>query len=318
MQLVADIGGTHARFRLGPREATLPSGAHRSAEDAIETFLAGAAPPAVFVLAVAGPVQGGRCVGTNLPWSLDERALGERFGARVKLLNDFEAVAEGVERVASDELRPLRGGLREDGGTIAIVGAGTGLGEALVVRDGAQRIVVPSEGGHSDFGPWDERSDAVLRHLRAKYGRVSAERVASGLGLADLYPIVLAEGWAPGHEETLAAAADPARAIGEAVHADAAARLAVELFARALGAEAGNLALTSMPRGGVRIAGGMLPKLLDRAAEIVAPAFLAGYLDKGRMRPVVERFAVDVVLAGDVGLRGAAVVAERMASAARG
>jgi glucokinase len=108
--------------------------------------------------------------------------------------------------------------------------------------------------------------------------------------------------------------ADPARAVGEAVQADPAARLAVEFFARALGAEAGNLALKSMPRGGVRIAGGMLPKLLERAAELVAPAFLAGYLDKGRMRPVVERFAVDVVLAGDVGLRGAAAVAERLAS----
>lgn len=314
MHLVADIGGTNARFRLGEREATLSSNAHRSAEDAIETFLAGAAAPAVIVLAVAGPVQDGRCMGTNLPWSLDERALGERFGAQVKLLNDFEAVAEGVERVAPSELRPLRGGLRDDAGTIAILGAGTGLGEALVVRDGVQRIVVPSEGGHTDFGPWDERSDAVLRHLRAKYGRVSVERVASGLGLADLYPLVLSEGWAAGRPETLAGVADPARAIGEAVQADPAARLAVELFARALGAEAGNLALKSMPRGGVRIAGGMLPKLLERAAELVAPAFLAGYLDKGRMRPVVERFAVDVVLAGDVGLRGAAAVAERLAS----
>jgi glucokinase len=315
MQLVADIGGTHARFRLGGREATLPSNAHRSAEDAIETFLAGAAAPAVMVLAVAGPVEGGRCVTTNLPWTLDERALGERFGARVKLLNDFEAIAEGVERVAPSELRPLRGGLSDDAGTIAILGAGTGLGEALVVRDGAARIVVASEGGHSDFGPWDERSDAVLRHLRAKYGRVSVERVASGLGLADLYPIVRAEGWAAGRPETLADGADPARAIGEAIHTDPAARLAVELFARALGAEAGNLALKSMPRGGVRIAGGMLPKLLDRAAELVVPAFLAGYLDKGRMRPVVERFAVDVLLAGDVGLRGADAVAERIASA---
>lgn len=312
MHLVADIGGTNARFRLGDHEATLPSAAHPSAEAAIEAFLAGRPAPKVLVLAVAGPVEDGRCKTTNLPWSLDERTIAARFGAKVKLLNDFEAVAEGMERVGPAELRRLKEGLRDPHGTLAILGAGTGLGEALVVRDATQRIVVPTEGGHTDFGPWDARSDAVLRRLRDKYGRVSIERVASGLGIADLYEVVAAEGWATPLTATLEGQTETTRAIGEAALRDPAARVAIELFARALGAEAGNLALKSMPRGGVRIAGGILPKLLEHAEGVVVPALLSGYLDKGRMRPVVERFAIDVVLAGDVGLRGAQAVAERL------
>lgn len=313
MQLVADIGGTNARFRMEGRERTLPSQAYASAEATLEAFLEGASAPTTIVLAVAGPVVDGHCQATNLPWVIDARALSRRFGAKVALLNDFEAVAEGIERVSPSELGPLSAGLRERTGTIAILGAGTGLGQALVVRDAAQRIVVPTEGGHTDFGPWDDVSDLVLRRLRQKYGHVSVERVASGTGIAELYDIVKREGLAPADEATLQGEADAPRAIAAAVSRDAAARLALATFARALGAEAGNLALKSMPRGGIRIAGGVLPKLLPAAADPVLSQLLEGYLDKGRMRPVVERFAIDVVLADDVGLRGAAVVAERLA-----
>lgn len=317
--LIADIGGTNARFELARggevlRAETLRSASFASVDHALDAFLTpdDANRLDALVLAVAGPVENGRCQTTNLPWVLDERALCERFQRPVKLLNDFEAVALGVDTLASHDLHPLREGLFEPAGTVAIVGAGTGLGEALLVRHGASTQVIATEGGHTEFGPWDERTDVVVRRLRAKYGHVSIERVASGMGLSDLFQIVTEEGWATPLPETLAALDDPGRAIGESPH-DPAARLTLELFSRALGAEAGNLALKSLPRGGVRIAGGIAPKLLKTAPELFEAHFVAGFLDKGRMRPLLERLSVHVVLAVDVGLRGARTLAARIA-----
>lgn len=317
--LVADIGGTNARFVLADRgeharSKTYLSDSFPTVEGAIDAFLADAPPseavPRAMVLAVAGPVEDGHAQGTNLPWIFDARALSVRYRLPVRLLNDFEAVAHGIDTLATSELLSLQPGTREAEGTVAILGAGTGLGEALLVRMGGQTKVISSEGGHADFGPWDERSDRVLWRLREKYGRVSVERVASGLGLADVFDIVRSEGWAQAKADTLAALGDdPGRAIGGA-RGDAAACLAVSIFARALGAEAGNLALKCLPRGGVRIAGGVVPKLHDHPA--FGDAFGAGYLGKGRMREVLERFAIDVVMATDVGLRGAAEVAESL------
>ncbi len=312
--LIADIGGTNARFELVEGErvtksVTFASSAHPSVEGALDAFVGEVERRdlSALVLAVAGPVENGRCQTTNLPWVLDEQSLSERFGRPTKLLNDFEAVALGVDTLGPRDLASLQPGLMEATGTVAILGAGTGLGQALLVREstgGTQ--VLATEGGHTDFGPWDERSDVVLRRLREKYGgHVSPERVASGMGLADLFDIVRAEGWAEALPSTLAAVGeDPGRAIGDAPH-DPAAALALQIFSRALGAEAGNLALKSLPRGGIRIAGGIAPKLLRSAPDLFRSHFLLGLLDKGRMRPILERLAVDVVLASDVGLRGA-------------
>jgi len=313
--LIADIGGTNARFvltsqRTPQRSHTYPSDAFAAVEAAIDAFLDHEKPSAI-VLAVAGPVENGRAQGTNLPWSFDERALSERYGCPARLLNDFAAVAHGIDTLEPRGLLSLQTGTRDDQGTVAILGAGTGLGEALLVRMGGETKVISTEGGHTDFGPWDAQSDRVLVRLREKYGRVSIERVASGLGLADLFDIVHTEGWAEAEPQTVAALGDdPGRAIGGAV-SDAAACLAVEIFARALGAETGNLALKSLPAGGIRIAGGVVPKLHDHPA--FGAAFREGYLNKGRMRGLLERFAIDVVMATDVGLRGAAQVAGSLA-----
>jgi glucokinase len=312
--LIADIGGTNARFVLRDRgrtkrSQTYSSDAFPTVEEAIDAFLGDDRPVAV-VLAVAGPVEDGHAEGTNLPWTFDERLLAQRYGCPARLLNDFAAVAHGIDTLDASDLLALRGGLHTPDGTVAILGAGTGLGEALLVRMVGATKVISTEGGHTDFGPWDARSDRVLLRLREKYGRVSVERVASGLGLADVFDIVRSEGWAEANPATLEALGeDPGRAIGGATD-DAAACLAVSLFARALGAEAGNLALKSLPAGGIRIAGGVVPKLHDHPA--FRDAFLEGYLDKGRMRGVLERFAVDVVMATDVGLRGAAALAESL------
>lgn len=324
--LIADIGGTHVRFALidpsagvPERTATLPSARFSTAMAAIESFLGPSPGPlSAIALAVAGPVVDGRWLATNLPWSLDQAELSHRYGCPARLLNDFEAVALGMSRVQDDELVSLVPGVRVANEIMAVLGAGTGLGEALVVPVGDAVRVVPSEGGHADFAPWDARSDRVLARLRDKYGgHVSAERVASGMGLVDLFDVVRAEGWADALPETLAALGDdPGRAIGEAT-GDPAARLAVEMFARALGAEAGNLALKCLPRGGVRIAGGIVPKLLALSPEPVRAQLVAGYLDKGRMRRVLESIPVDVVLAGDVGLRGARVAAEAVLRTSR-
>ncbi len=261
---------------------------------------------------VAGPVVDDVCRATNLPWIIDGRALEKDLGIpRVRLLNDFHAIALGLSELAPDELVVLQEGTVDPDAPVALVGAGTGLGEAIVVPTPSGPRVLDSEGGHADFAPRNEDEIALLRFLLEQHHRVSYERVLSGPGLGALYRFVVKAGLAPGSEavhQRFAAGEDGGAVVGNAAASgeDAAATRAVSMFVSVYGAEAGNLALKVLPHGGLYIAGGIAPRLLD---AMRAGPFLQAFLDKGRMRPLLESIRVSVVTNTRVGLLGARVAA---------
>lgn len=321
MILAGDVGGTKTALALveaGParfgvvREQELPSREFRTFEDAVAAFLEGG--PRVKVDAacfgVAGPVVDGRCVTTNLPWELDEAILGAMLRARrVKLLNDLEATAHGVLTLGPDALATLQVG-HPRRGNLAVIAAGTGLGEALIVREGEHLVVVASEGGHGDFAPRTEIEIELLRHLGKVFGHVSWERVLSGPGLLTIYQF-LREGSGEPEPSWLRARfdhEDPSAVVSEVALAgtDAVCAAALDVFVSVYGAEAGNLALKGLAVGGVFLAGGIAPKILPKLAD---GAFGAAFRDKGRFADMMASIPVHVVLEPRAALLGAARVA---------
>lgn len=263
-------------------------------------------------IGVAGPVtvdaSGGQSARTtNLPWSIDARALEQTLHlTRVRLINDFHAVALGIPRLAPEELEVLQEGVVEPGGPIAILGAGTGLGEAIVLPVAGQWRVIASEGGHCDFAPRDELEIALLQYLLERHDRVSYERVVSGPALLTLYRFLVHQHLVEERADTQARMAneDPSAVIGERALAgdDDACIRAVELFLSLYGAEAGNLALKVLPKGGLYVAGGVAPRLLPKLRE---GGFLTAFNAKGRMSGLLRATRVSVVLNTRVGLLGA-------------
>jgi glucokinase len=319
--LAGDAGGTKtilALFEPGDgapvlvREATVPSRDFDSLEAIVERFLT-AGPRGDITAAcvgIAGPVVDGRAVTPNLPWVVDERRLAAAIPApRVRLLNDLEATAHGIWALGEDELVSLQSGaLRR--GNLAVIAAGTGLGEAIVVIDGGRRTVIATEGGHVDFGPRGELEEDLLRYLRKELGRVSYERVLSGPGLVNIYRCLRDTGVAGESSQTAAlmAARDPAAVITE-LGLDGADRLcamALAVFVSVYGAEAGNLALKALAVGGVIVAGGIAPRILP---ALRAGSFVAAFRDKGRLSSLMETIPVLVVLNPKTALLGAARVA---------
>lgn len=321
--LVGDVGGTKTLLRLVDEHGVaLATDRFESRGPGLGAIVAQflavhAATPRVAVFGVAGPVLDGVCATTNLPWLIEERALEQQLGiARVRLLNDFEATAYGVRAVSPEQLVTLQAGTPRAGAPIAVIGAGTGLGEAILAYTGAEYVVMPTEGGHGDFAPRNDVEDMVLRTLRGRLGRVSVERIVSGLGIIEVYECLRAGGVAPESPAIAAeiAAGDPGAVIGAHALAgdDALCVRTIDLFVSAYGAEAGNMALRTLSRGGVYITGGIAPKLLPKLRD---GAFLRAFLDKGRMRDVVAEVPVHVVLDPDVPLLGALHVASAMARA---
>jgi len=323
MRLAGDIGATRARLVLlrpdgrVARHQVLESRAFPSLEAVLRAFLGKPAPRlSAAAFGVAGPVVGGRCVATNLPWVIDARIVARKLAIKkVTLLNDLVALSLGTLGVARAKLRVLgdSGAPKNKGASVGVLAAGTGLGEAVLVWD-AERlrfVATGTEGGHTDFAPADELEMELLTFLRKRFGHVSYERILSGDGLGNLYDFFrLAKGIAetPANVHLLTSAPDRNAALGQLGlqgSSDAAIR-AVELFARIYGAEAGNLALKTLAVGGVYVCGNiavtMLP-LLDKGI------FRAGFEAKGRFRAMMERIPVAVVLDRDVGLAGAKRVA---------
>jgi glucokinase len=323
--LAADMGGTKSNLcligdnntRREEREhATLRSADYPDACAVLQAFLGNRRVDAA-VIAIAGPVLDGRAETPNLPWVVERVRLARMLGTgRVELINDLVATAYGIGDVGPDSLVVLNAGVPTSTGTIAVIAAGTGLGEAALVADGNRRIALPSEGGHADFGPGNEDEIALLRHLARRHGRVSWERVVSGAGLHAIYEFLVESGRAPpsGALAARIASGDPPAAIADAALAqtDPASVLALDMFVRAYGAEAGNLALKVMATGGVFVAGGIAPKILPR---LHAGPFMAGFLDKGRLSGLLERIPVKVVLEPDAALIGAARRVEELALA---
>jgi glucokinase len=319
--LAGDIGGTHARFARvlpGPGPVELVDRAvyavpgTDSLAALVDRYLDEHPGPAdAAAIGIAAPLVGGRAAPINLPWAVSEDELQGAIGhPHAHLLNDLLANAWGISELGPEavaELQPDRIGL---GGNRAVCSAGTGLGIAGLVPAGDGWAPFASEGGHVDFGPRDEREDALLLWLRARHpdwGHVSAERVASGLGLPLIHAFVVETGRAGAGPDLAAAlaAGDPGRALAEAALAasDPSAVEALDIFTRAYGAIAGNVALTMLSTGGLYLGGGIAPRILPLLA---AGGFLAAFHAKGRYDGLLERMAVRVILDDACALRGAA------------
>lgn len=269
---------------------------------------------------VPGPVTHNSAQGTNLAWPVDGDAVAARLKIpRAIVLNDFAAQALGILELEAADLVALNpdAGPADPAAPIAVIGAGTGLGEAIVVRTAHGPAVVSTEGGHADFAPRNEQEIALLRHLIARFGRASNERILSGPGLANVYRFLLDEGRFVEDAETarqIASAEDPAPQISHAAieRGDPLSSASLDLFVAVYGAEAGNMMLRALARGGVYVTGGIAMKILPR---LTAGGFLAAFADKGRLSDVVRRVPVHVVRNPRVGLLGAAAEGLRIAHA---
>ena len=327
--VAGDIGGT--KTELAALERT-PAGAFRqravvryaSSEFASLDAIAGAfmatvaqrcgdlssAELAGAAFGVAGPVIGRTSRITNLPWHIDADALQTLLAAPCELLNDFAAVALGVGLLSSAEQCVLQAGEVDPTGPVAVLGAGTGLGEAVLVPATGGPRVLASEGGHTDFAPRNPTEARLLAFLWQRHERVSVERVVSGLGLPAIFDFVCEDGLATPRTDTLAAMEDRDRSavIGERGQdgSDPACARALQMFVELYGAEAGNLALKVIPTGGLYVAGGIAPRVLPLLQD---GRFMGALLDKGRMHDLLSSVRVAVVLEPRVGLFGAARMA---------
>jgi len=310
--LVADIGGTNARFAV-LADGTVGMISHMAVSDhgsfheALDKYLgkmleAGTIRAAI--LAVSGTVQNGRSALTNNPWVIDAAELRATCGfSTVRLINDFEAVAWSLPRLSPDKLLPIGGRQPVAGAPLAALGPGTGLGMAVSIPHATGHLVLSSEGGHSTMAGSSLREDTVIAYLRQRFGHVSAERILSGDGLENLH-------------EALAALDDvklPRRRAAEITRAGiegtcATSRAAVDMFCAMLGTVAGNLALTLGARGGIFIAGGILRHMPE---YFLRSQFRARFEEKGRFRKYLEPIPAYLILdenAAFVGLRTLAEV----------
>lgn len=318
MILAGDVGGTKTSLALYRREArgllrirmaTYRSREHAGLDPILRDFLGeGSTVVERACIGVAGPVEDGRCRLTNLDWEVDEASLRRTLGVReAYLVNDLQATASSLPFLQESDRAVIREGEADPRGNMAVLSAGTGLGEGYLVGCAAGYIPLASEGGHVDFAPRDEREMRLHAFLRAKHGRVSVERILSGPGLHDVYRF-LVEGERMAEEPGIAgevAGGEPQRAIvrhGVAGGTGACAET-VRILSSIYGAEAGNLALQYLATGGVYLGGGIAPALLPalRRGE-----FVAAFLDKGRMRNLLSRVPVMVILDPAAPLLGAA------------
>lgn len=327
--LAGDIGGTKTLLQLTAvqgsafhpiHERRFDSAAHHDFNSLVGEFLreaallpAAARPIDAACFGVAGPIHGQNAKITNLSWTIDADAVVAEFGiANTRLINDFTAVGYGIEVLHEDDLASLQTGEPELRGTRAMLGAGTGLGEGVLVWQDDHYQALPSEGGHVDFAPADEVQDGLLRYLRPIFGHVSYERILSGAGLIKIFEYLTETGQEAASSSLRQAMLenDPAAAISEfgLDRRDPAALRALDMFVAIYGAQAGNLALTTLARGGVYVAGGIAPKIIARLKQ---GGFMQAFNAKGRFSALMQRIPVRVVMNPKVGLLGAVLVASR-------
>ena len=318
MILAGDIGGTktviglfeEAGHRLHAiREDTFPSRNYGTLEEILNQFLGSGSrlPLRAACFGVAGPVIEGKSKTTNLPWVLDERRLADILHVpHVTLLNDLEAAAYGMLHLEPTDLCTLQPGLPRKG-NIAVIAAGTGLGEAILYWDGNCYHPIATEGGHTDFGPRSDLEVELLRYLQRECGRVSYERVLSGPGLFNIYRFLRDSGVASEPEwlRVRIAEADAGAVISEIglVGDDPLCTKALDLFVSVYGAEAGNLALKAFAIGGVYVGGGIAPKILPKLRD---GTFTSAFADKGRFAELLRSVEVKVALNPRAALLGAA------------
>ena len=267
---------------------------------------------------VPGPVRDGRLRLTNLPWTLDSRELSSGLGIEhVFLINDLEANGYGIAELTPEQIYTLSEGDSSQTGNRALIAAGTGLGQSLLIWNGHIHVPFPSEGGHADYAPRNEDEIDLLRFLKEKYnGRVSFERVVAGMGLTSIYQFLRdvrgmeEPAWLA---EKIAQVSDPNSVITEnALSAKSEiCEKALDMFVSAYGAEAGNLALKVLSVGGLYVGGGIAPRIIEKLKD---GTFIKAFTDKGRLSQLLINMPVRVILESRAALMGAAAYAEARAA----
>jgi glucokinase len=326
MILAGDVGGTKVHLALydftdgkltHTRDERYAAKEYNGLEEIVKEFL-GAETVTSACFGVPGPVRDGRLRLTNLPWTLDSRELSSGLKIQhVFLINDLEANGYGIAELSSDQVYTLSEGDPRQIGNRALIAAGTGLGEGILAWNGRIHIPYPSEGGHVDYAPRNEDEIDLLRFLKHKYnGRISFERVVSGMGMTGIYeflrdvkgvqePVWLAE--------RVAAAPDPNSVITEmglAAKSELCEKT-LAMFVSAYGAEAGNLALKVLSVGGLYVGGGIAPRILEKLKD---GTFLKAFTDKGRLSQLLINMPVRIILESRAALMGAAAYAEARAA----
>jgi glucokinase len=322
--LGGDVGGTNARLavvELDGRTARIVRERKYRSRDypglapiVRHFFEAEGARPDRACFGIACPVVGDDCTAPNLPWTINARQLAADIEIpRTTIINDFVAVGYGVESLGPSDLATLQEGRPEPQGPIALIGAGTGLGQGFLVWEKDHYRVLASEGGHGDFAPRGVQQAGLLEFLEREFHRVSWERLLSGPGMVNTYRYLLASAVAPEQAtvRTEMGQEDPAAVIARHALAgtDCLSDRALDLFCEILGAQAGNLALTVVATGGVYLAGGIAPRIVER---LRSGPFLEAFRDKGRLSELLSRVPVHVIVNPNVALLGAAAVAGRM------
>ncbi len=309
--LLADIGGTWARFavltgsHLSPIEA-VPTGEYANAIDGIHHYLNrrhnDGADIDTAVIAAAGPVEGGRCQLTNASWVLCCDQLKQTLRLRsVNIVNDLEALAWAVPRLSEADVAGIGHGIELAGEPVVLIAPGTGLGMACFIPGSDGGRVVASEGGHATLAAADAAEEKIIDFLRRRHGHVSAERVLSGRGLMSLYEALSTEAGDG------APVASPEQIVREATDAsNETARSALDMFCAFLGSVAGNAALTFGAKGGVLIAGGIAPKILE---PLRRSSFRERFESKGRLRGYLAHIPTKVVTRRDPAFLGLMAIA---------
>jgi len=330
MILAGDIGGTKVHLALydfaggrlvAVRDHKFPASEYPSLDQVVKAFLVDGEREKVAAACFGcpGPVRDGRLKLTNLPWTLDTRDLTKSLGMEhIFLINDLEANGYGIPELAAESIVTLQEGDTQAAGHRGLVSAGTGLGECLLVWDGklGRHLPLPSEGGHGDFAARNPREIALLEYLlRTLKGRVSIERVVSGLGIQNVYRFLRDDQkleepkWLRERME----AEDPNAVIGQCAEGGSSEICAetMRIFVSAYGAEAGNVALKVLAAGGIYLGGGVAPKSLKIMQD---GEFLKAFLDKGRLSPLLQSVPVRIILDETCALLGAAAYAEARAA----
>ena len=325
MILAGDVGGTKVYLALydfadgklkHTREERYPAKNYTGLQEIVKEFLAADKVTAA-CFGVPGPVRDGRLRLTNLPWTLDSRELSANLGIQhVFLINDLEANGYGIAELASNQIYTLNEGDPGHIGNRALLAAGTGLGECFLAWNGRIHLPFPSEGGHADFAPRNEDEIDLLRFLKQKYnGRISFERVVSGMGLTNIYEF-LREVRGLDEPNWLAeriAGEDPNAVITELALAAKSeiCEKSLDMFVSAYGAEAGNLALKILSVGGLYVGGGIAPRIIERLKDGL---FMKAFTDKGRLSQLLVNMPVRIILESRAALMGAAAYAEARAA----
>src|SRR4051794_2683122 len=326
MILAGDVGGTKVHLALYDfsngkltytREERFAAREYSGLEAIVKEFVTADKVTAA-CFGVPGPVRDGRLRLTNLPWTLDSRELTVNLGIpHVLLINDLEANGYGVAELTSDQIFTLSEGDTSQIGNRALIAAGTGLGEGLLIWNGHMHIPYPSEGGHADYSPRNEDEIDLLRFLKQKYnGRISWERVVSGMGMTNVYEFLRdvrgmeEPAWLA---EEIASSSDPNAVITESGLAAKSeiCEKTLDMVVSAYGAEAGNLALKVMSVGGLYVGGGIAPRIIEKLKD---GTFIKAFTDKGRLSQLLINMPVRVILESRAAVLGAAAYAEARAA----